>query len=62
MTFENEPQSARLEELARRRNRIAFELAYASESERVTQDYLAKELEMNAYTRRIDRLRREGDQ
>lgn len=51
--------SASLEELTRHRNRIAYELVNTSESERVTQHYLAKELEMNAYIERIDRLRQE---
>jgi hypothetical protein len=32
-------------------------LANAEESERSTQQYYAKELQMNAYTRRIDGLR-----
>lgn len=59
---EREPQPPPLEELSRQRNRIAHELAYASESERVTQRYLAKELEMNAYTRWIDELRRASRQ
>jgi len=48
----------RLEELARRRNRLAYELAYASASERGTQQYLVKESRMNAYTRRLESLRR----
>ncbi len=53
---------AGLEELTRLRNRIAHELVNATESERVTQRYLSKELEMNTYTERIDRLRREREQ
>lgn len=54
---EHESKVDRLEELARHRNRIAFELAYASEAERASQHYLVKEEEMNAYTRQIDHLR-----
>lgn len=56
---EHESEVDPLEELARHRNRIAFELAYASEAERVSQRYLVKEEEMNACTRRIDQLRRQ---
>jgi hypothetical protein len=56
--LEQEPEFGCLEELVRNRNRLAHELANAAESERSTQQYYAKELRMNAYTLRIDGLRR----
>lgn len=55
--LEREPRSDCLEELVRQRNRLAHELANAGESERSTQQYLAKELQMNTYTLRIESLR-----
>jgi hypothetical protein len=55
---EQEPEFDCLGELVRRRNRLAYELAGASERERCTVGFLAKERMMNAHTLRIEQLRR----
>jgi hypothetical protein len=47
------------EDFLRERNRLAHELAGDAEGERITDEYLAKEQLMNAYTLALERVRDE---